>query len=116
MITSLDASLTATAGLRESSRTVDALSEGMNRSLEALAESGTSVKKEAIKTAYGPGIRAASVRKLVDSMVAFQTESVTAIKELRAESTKNADEIESIVDEGKRKFIQITTSAQAAQN
>lgn len=109
VFTSLDASLTADAGLNESRRAVDALSAGMNRGLETLAEVGNAVKIEAVKTAYGSNIKAQSVQKLVDSLIQFRTESTQLIKTLRAESTKNTEEITKIVDEGKDKFAKLIT-------
>lgn len=107
VFTAVDANITASIGLRESHRTVDSLTDGMNRSLEVLAEAGTQVKMDALKTAYGPATKAASVQKLINSMVAFQTEAQGNIRKLREESAKNTEEISQIVETGKQKFAKL---------
>ena len=62
-----------------------------------------SLEKAALQAGYGTTINAQSVSKLVDAIVAYQTESVNTIKQLREQSTQNADEIEKIVNAGKEK-------------
>ena len=66
VLTALSASFTGLMGLHESTRTLNAMKEGVNRSLEDLAEIGGKVQEAALKAGYGPTIRADAVKKLVD--------------------------------------------------
>ncbi len=69
VLTALKASFTGMFGLHESTQTLNAMKEGMSKSLETLGEIGNRVGEEAIKAGYGPTIRADAVKKLVDSVV-----------------------------------------------
>lgn len=111
VLTSLDAALTSTAGLNEGHKSVDAMVEGTNKALETLAEVSSTVKMNAIKTAYGSTIKADSVKKVIESMIKFQQDSQTAIQQLRLESAKNAVDIEQIVDQGKNQLAKLVTQA-----
>ena len=79
VLTALTASFTGMFGLSESTRTVEAMKEGVSQSLEVLADVGGEIQEAAIKTGYGPTIRADAVKKLVDSVVNFQVpDQITA--------------------------------------
>ena len=67
VFTALSASFTGMFGLHESTETLNAMKEGMSKSLETLSEIGDKVQEEAVKAGYGPTIRADAVKKLVDS-------------------------------------------------
>lgn len=105
--TSIDAALTSQAGLHESTKAVSAMTEGANRSLEALADIGTKVQEEALKVGHGATIKAESVKKLMDSVVDFQVRSAKLIEEARKEATQNAALMTKYVDEGKARYQQI---------
>ena len=70
-------------GLHELTQTLNAIKEGVSKSLELLSEVGDKVQEEAVKAGYGPTIRADAVKKLVDSVVGFQERSQTIIEEMR---------------------------------
>ena len=72
VLTALKASFTGMFGLHESTATLNAMKEGMSKSLETLSEVGGKVQEEAVKAGYGPTIRADAVKKLVDSVVNYQ--------------------------------------------
>lgn len=103
VFTTMDAVYTSQHGLHDQTQTLEAMKSGVNKGLEDIAELGTELESAALKAGYGPTINASSVQKLVDAMVKFQTESYDLIKNLREESTKNANEVRRIVDEGKTK-------------
>jgi hypothetical protein len=109
VFTALNASFTSLQGLNESSRTLDAMKEGMNKSLETIADVGTKVQEDALKAGYGPTLRAESVKKLVDSVINFQEKSRTLISEMRALSSQNEAEIRQAVEEGKRRMAQLSS-------
>ena len=93
VLTALTASFTGLFGLHESTQTVNAMKDGISKSMEDLAEIGGKVQEEAIKAGYGPTIRADSVKKLVDSVINYQVHSREIISEMRDMSTKNSEEI-----------------------
>ena len=107
VLTALSASFTGMFGLHEGTQTVEAMKEGVSRSLEDLAEIGGKVQEAAVRAGYGPTIRADAVKKLVDSVVSWQTRSREIIEEMRKQSTANAEEIRDAVEEGKRKLARL---------
>lgn len=108
VLTALNASFTGLQGLHESTETLNAMKDGINKSLETLAEIGDTVQKEALKAGYGPTVAAASVKKLVDSVINFQVQSREIISEMRDMSTKNSEEIRHAVEDGKRRLAKLT--------
>jgi hypothetical protein len=113
VLTALSASFTGLFGLHESTQTLEAMKEGVSKSLEDLAEIGGKVQEEAIKAGYGPTIRVDAVKKLVDSVTNFQERSREIINEMRISSTKNAEEIRTAVEEGKQRLARLTQESAA---
>ncbi|NND81462.1 MAG: cell surface protein [Gammaproteobacteria bacterium] len=107
VLTALTASFTGLFGLHESTQTLEAMKEGVSKSLEDLADIGGAVQEAAVKAGYGPTIRADAVRKLVDSVVNFQERSREIIEEMRVLSTRNAEEIRETVEDGKQRMARI---------
>ena len=113
VLTALSASFTGLLGLSESTRTLDAMKEGVSRSLEDLAEIGGKVQEAALKAGYGPTIRADAVKKLVASVVNYQERSREIIDEMRSLSTRNAAEIREAVETGKQRLARLVQSGNA---
>ena len=113
VLTALNASFTGLQGLHESTETLNAMKEGVNKSLETLAEIGDAVQKKALEAGYGPTVAAASVKKLVDSVVNFQIQSREIITEMRDMSTKNSEEIRTAVEDGKRRLAKLAADGNA---
>ncbi|HWU16163.1 MAG TPA: cell surface protein [Devosia sp.] len=113
VLTALSASFTGMFGLHESTETLNAMKEGMSKSLETLSEIGDKVQEEAVKAGYGPTVRADAVKKLVDSVVNFQEKSRTIINEMRVASTKNSAEIRDAVEDGKRRLAALAADGNA---
>ena len=113
VLTALTASFTGMVGLHEATQTVNEMKEGVSSSLEVLAEIGGKVQEEALKAGYGPTIRADAVRKLVDSVVNFQTRSVEIIAEMRELSTRNSEEIRQAVEDGKKRIARLAAEGNA---
>jgi flagellar motor protein MotB len=107
VLTALKASFTGMFGLHESTQTVEAMEEGMSKSLEVLAEIGDQVGEAAVKAGYGPTIRADAVKKLVDSVVSFQERSLEIVSEMRSLSTQNSAEIRDAVEDAKRRIARL---------
>lgn len=114
VLTALKASFTGLFGLHESTETLNAMKEGVSRSIEVLAEIGGKVQEEAIRAGYGPTLRADAVRKLVDSVVNFQEKSTEIIAEMRTLATRNSAEIREAVEDGKRRMAALARDGEAA--
>ena len=113
VLTALKASFTGMFGLHESTATLDAMKEGVSKSLETLSEVGDKVQEAAVKSGYGPTIRADAVKKLVDSVVSFQERSQAIIEEMRKLSTQNSAEIRDAVEDGKRRIAKLVADGKA---
>ncbi len=115
VLTALSASFTGLWGLHESTKTLNAMKEGVSQSLEDLADIGGKVQEAALKAGYGPTIRADAVKKLVESVVNSQLRSREIIAEMRDLSTKNAAEIRDAVEDGKQRLAKLVESGQALE-
>lgn len=113
VLTALNASFTGLQGLHESTETLNAMKEGVSKSLETLAEIGDAVQEAALKAGYGPTVQAAAVKKLVDSVINFQVNSREIINEMRKMSTKNSEEIRDAVEDGKRRLAKLAAQGNA---
>jgi hypothetical protein len=113
VLAALKASFTGLFGLNEATKTLDAMKEGMSQSLETLSEVGVKVQDAAIKSGYGPTVRADAVKKLVDSVVTFQVRSIETIAEMRKLSTQNSAEIRDAVEAGKKRIARLSAEAAA---
>jgi len=100
------AALTSQLGLHEGTETLNAMTHGMNKSLETVAEIGGKIEKKAREAAYGKTLDVESVRKLVEAVVSYQTETLADVTRLREESKKNSAEVAAIVEDGKRRTIE----------
>ena len=112
VLTALKASFTGVFGLHESTKTLEAMKEGMSKSLEDLAKIGDKVQEEAIRAGYGPTIRADAVKQLVDSVINFQERSREIIAEMRKLATQNSQDIREAVEDGKRRIARLAAEAE----
>ncbi len=110
VLTALTATFTGMHGLHESTETLNAMKRGIEESLETLAEVGDKVQEAALKAGYGPTVSAAAVKKLLDSVVAYQERSQDIIAEMRDMATDNSQEIREIVEDGKRRMARLAQS------
>ncbi len=113
VFTALKASFTGMFGLNEATQTLNAMKEGVSKSLETLSEIGDKVQEAAVRAGYGPTIRADAVKKLVDSVVNFQEKSTEIIAEMRTLSTKNSAEIRDAVEDGKKRIARLVVAGAA---
>ncbi|MFO1090178.1 MAG: cell surface protein [Hyphomicrobiales bacterium] len=113
VLTALKASFTGLAGLHESTRTLNEMKKGIDKSLETISEMGDKIQEEALKAGYGPTVQAESVKKLVDSVTNFQIRSREIIEEMRDLSTRNSREIEAAVEDGKRRLARLAAEGNA---
>jgi len=113
VLTALKASFTGMFALHESTETVNAMKEGVSKSIEVLSGIGDKVQEAAVRAGYGPTIRADAVKKLVDSVVNFQEKSQIIIEEMRKLSTQNSAEIRDAVEDGKRRLASLVAQGKA---
>lgn len=111
VFTALSASFTGMHGLHESTQTLEAMKEGISKSLETLGEIGSEIQEAALKAGYGPTIRAESVKKLVDAVVDYQERSIQIVDEMRELSTQNEQEIAMATENGKRRIADLQQRA-----
>lgn len=95
---------TSQQGLHEAAASTEALKEGVNKSLEDVAELGRELERAALKAGYGSTVSAESLEKLVTAISDYQVESLQMIAELRKESEANAKEIRKVVEKGKKRY------------
>ncbi|HFB54353.1 MAG TPA: cell surface protein [Hellea balneolensis] len=107
VLTALTAAFTSMSGLNESTKTLNAMKKGIEDSLETLSEVGDKVQEAAIRAGYGPTVSAAAVKKLLDSVVAYQERSIEIIAEMRHLATENSKEIRIAVEDGKRRMARL---------
>lgn len=107
VFTALSASFTGLHGLHESTQTLEAMKDGINKSLETLGEVGSEIQEAALRAGYGPTIRAESVKKLVDAIVDYQERSHRIIDEMRELSTRNEAEVTAAVESGKQRMVEL---------
>ena len=111
VFTALSASITSLTGLSESTKTLEAMKDGMNKGIESIASAGNKQLEESLRAGYSSTIKADSLRALVDAIVNYQESSQQLIIELRNESIDNAKEIDRIVEDGKQRFNNIILKA-----
>lgn len=95
---------TSQQGLHEAAASTEALKEGVNKSLEDVADLGRELERAALKAGYGSTISPESLEKLVQAISDYQVESLKMIAELRQESEQNAREIRRVVEAGKKRY------------
>ena len=95
---------TSQQGLHEATQSTQAMKEGVNKSLEDIADLGRDLEREALKAGYGSTVSPESLEKLVKAISDYQIESLEMIAELRKESEENAREIRRVVEEGKKRY------------
>ncbi|MCF6220108.1 MAG: hypothetical protein L3J65_03260 [Robiginitomaculum sp.] len=114
VLTALTAAFTSMHGLHESTKTLNAMKKGIEDSLETLGDVGTKVQEAALEAGYGPTIKAAAVKKLLDSVVSYQERSIEIIADMRRMATANSKEIRIAVEDGKRRMARL--AEQGASN
>ncbi len=116
VFTALKASFTGMFGLHEATESLNAMKEGVSKSLETLADIGDKVQEAAVRAGYGPTIRADAVKKLVESVITFQEKSAEIVTEMREQSTKNSAEIRDAVEDGKRRLARLVAEGNQKLN
>ena len=107
---------TSQQGLHEATQSTEALKEGVNKSLEDVADLGRELERAALKAGYGSTIDPASLEKLVTAISDYQVESLHMIADLRKESEENAKEIRRVVEEGKRSTRKRSPSSRSGKS
>lgn len=116
VLTALNAAFVTQLGLHESTATLKAMQDGMNKSIEAVADVGDQLLKDGLEAGYGSTISVDAVRKLVDSVVNFQQTVGTDIEDLRENATRDAADISAYVEQGKRRYAALVNTREVQQN
>ena len=115
VLTALNAAFVTQLGLHESTQTLNAMVDGINKGIETVADVGDQLLKDGLKAGYGGAISVESVRKLVDSVTNFQQTVGNDIQELRENATRDAAEISSYVEQGKRRYASLVSTTGVQQ-
>lgn len=115
VLTALNAAFVTQLGLHESTQTLNAMVDGINKGIETVADVGDQLLKDGLKAGYGGTISVESVRKLVDSVTNFQQTVGNDIQELRENATRDAAEISSYVEQGKRRYASLVSTTGVQQ-
>ena len=107
VFTALAATFVSLGGLHESTQTLERMKQGMNESIETLANVGDDVLMQGTRAGYGPSLRAESVEKLVDAIADYQQRTYETTREMRQLATDNADEIARLVEAGKARYSRL---------
>lgn len=103
---------TSMQGLHETTQTLEAMKKVDKKGIEDIVEVGKKLEDAALKAAYGPTIDPPAVKRIVDDIVRYQTESRQKIAQLRIESSKAAEEVTKIVEDGKQRSLNAVTHYQ----
>ncbi|RJS94150.1 cell surface protein [Salinisphaera sp. Q1T1-3] len=114
VFTALAATFVSLGGLHESTQTLERMKQGMNESIETLADVGDDVLTEGTRAGYGPGLRAESVAKLVDAIGDYQQRTFETTREMRQLATENANEVANLVEAGKARYSRLLHEEPAA--
>lgn len=71
VFTALSASITSLTGLSESTKTLEAKKDGMNKGIESIATSANKQLDEGLRAGYGSTIKADSLRALVVAIINY---------------------------------------------
>lgn len=112
VFTGLSAAFTSTQGLSESTKALEELKNGVNQSLEVLADLGNTQLEASARAGYGKTIEASSVARLAEAIIEYQSSMNTLVTQLREEATANANEIESATNSAKTRFVELVNKAQ----
>lgn len=107
--TMMSATYTSEQGLHEGTEAMNAMTDGTNKALEQLADTGTDLQKKALKAAYGQTISPESIGKLLEAVVTFQTESLELIDTYRKESEAAANQSEQMVQDWAQRSVDAVT-------
>ena len=107
VLTALSASFTGLKSLHETTQGHEAMKAGINEAIGDLASTGTTIMEAGVRSGYGPTIQAEQVKKLVDSIVAFQERSAEIKDEMRALTTKNEQEMREVTEDGRQRLTKL---------
>jgi uncharacterized protein YaaN involved in tellurite resistance len=110
-LAALKANYSATVGLAQGTNALDAMTDGVNKSLEDLADVTGKVNEKAIRSGYGSTIDPNSVAKLVDALIAETEQTIPLIEEMRDAATRAAADIDATVEEGKQRYSELANKS-----
>lgn len=111
VLTGLSVKFTQNNGMAEAAATAQAMTDGIGRALEHLAEVGGKNVEAAMRAGYGPSIMAEHLVRFIDHVVEMKEKQLTMTAELRRDSTENAIKAALATEEGKTKYVALLTRA-----
>lgn len=111
VLTGLSVKFTQNQGMAEAAATQQAMTDGIGKALDHLAEVGGKNIEAALRAGYGPSIRAENLVRFIEHTVDFREKQNTMITELRHESTVNSEKAAASAEEGKRRYALLLSKA-----
>lgn len=112
-LASFKAVYSAAVGLAEGTKTLDAMTGGMNDTLNDLADLTGDINKKAIKSGYGATVSPEAMRNFTQAMLKEFDEFDSLVAESRAEATRSAEEIRADGEDLQRRYTAMVTKTAA---
>lgn len=109
ILTGLGATLTQTKNLNTSTKVLEAMSDGINKGLEDLGQTGDEILRRGVRAGYGVTIRAESLKTLLTAIEDFQASTLEEVALLRKESQENTRLIENDTENTRRRLVEIAS-------
>ncbi|WP_034302968.1 hypothetical protein [Herbaspirillum sp. RV1423] len=107
VMSGLAVAFTGNAGLAEATNALEAMKDGINKGLDALATTGQTQLEAGLKAGYGASLDPQAVQRFVNSVVDYQENSRKLIAQARKEATEATEAIDAAVEDGKKRFAAI---------
>lgn len=111
VLTGLSVKFTQNHGMAEAAGTAQAMTDGIGKALDHLAEAGGKTMEAAVRAGYGPSIKADNLINFINKTVEWQQSQNNLISQARNDATVNAAKIADASEEGKRRYVALLTSA-----
>jgi hypothetical protein len=110
-IAALSLSYTAKIGLADGVNALDAMTQGMNDSLNDLADISGKVNERAIKAGYGSTIDPNAVERFATALISEMEQSAPLVEKYRNESEQGSNRISEIVEQTRKRSVELANRA-----
>jgi uncharacterized protein YaaN involved in tellurite resistance len=110
-IAALSLSYTSKIGLADGVNALDAMTQGMNDSLNDLADISGTVNERAIKAGYGSTIDPNAVERFAAALISEMEQSAPLVEKYRDESEQGSNRISEIVEQTRKRSVELANRA-----
>ncbi len=108
-IAAMSLSYTSKIGLADGVNALDAMTQGMNDSLNDLADISGKVNEKAIKAGYGATIDANAVERFATSLISEMEQSAPLVEKYRGEAEESSTRISDIVEKTRKRAVELAS-------